>query len=81
MILIFDLDQKISDIMQLCFDHLILLPSYDDHKVGNDQMAMCDETSLVKPDDFIAADYYDKLFPVQHYRLVDFNAKQHRCVF
>ena len=41
-------------------------------------MAMCDETSLVKPDDFIAADYYDKLFPVQHYRLIDFNAKQHR---
>ena len=41
-------------------------------------MAMCDETSLVKPDDFIAADYYDKLFPVQHYRLIDFNANQHR---
>ena len=41
-------------------------------------MAMCDETSLVKPDDYIAADYYDKLFPVQHYRLIDFNAKQHR---
>ena len=41
-------------------------------------MAMCDETSLVKPDDYIAADYYDKLFPVQHYRLVDFNANQHR---
>ena len=49
-------------------------------KVGNDQMAMCDETSLVKPDDYIAADYYDKLFPVQHYRLIDFNAKQHRYV-
>ena len=47
-------------------------------QVGNDAMAMCDETSLAKPDDIIAADYFDKLFPVQHYRLVDYNSKQHR---
>jgi len=49
--------------------------------VGNDAMAMCDETSLAKPDDIIAADYFDKLFPVQHYRLVDYNAKQHRWYY
>merc|ERR1712079_816910 len=42
---------------------------------------MCDETSLAYPDDIIAADYYDRLFPVQHYRLIDFNAHRHRWYY
>ena len=52
-----------------------------DEPVGNDHMAMCDETSLVYPDDVIAADYFDKLFPVQHYRLLDFNSAKHRWYY
>ena len=51
-----------------------------DTPVGNDNMAMCDETSLAYPDDVIAADYFDKLFPVQHYRLIDYNRSKHRWV-
>ena len=29
---------------------------------GNDHLAVCDETSLVKPDDYIVTDFFDKAY-------------------
>ena len=33
-----------------------------DNSPGNDHLAVCDETSLVKPDDYIVTDFFDKAY-------------------
>ena len=33
-----------------------------DKSTGNDHLAVCDETSLVKPDDYIVTDFFDKAY-------------------
>ena len=33
-----------------------------DKSPGNDHLAVCDETSLVKPDDYIVTDFFDKAY-------------------
>lgn len=52
-----------------------------DCPIGNDHLAVCDETSLVKPDDYIVSDLFDKVYSLQQYSLVDDNAAGHRWYY
>ena len=37
------------------------------YQSGNDHLAVCDETSLVKPDDYIVTDFFDKEYRFGNY--------------
>jgi len=52
-----------------------------DTPIGNDHLAVCDETSLVKPDDYIVTDFFDKAYSLQQYRLLDDNVDSHRWFY
>ena len=49
--------------------------------IGNNHLAVCDETSLVKPDDYITTDLYGEGYHLQQYRLSDRNSDQHRWYY
>ena len=44
-------------------------------------MAVCDETTIVKPDDYITSDLFVENQHIQQYRLSDRNAAQHRWYY
>jgi len=48
-----------------------------DTPIGNDHLAVCDERSVVKPDDYIVAEFHDKMTSLQQYKLLDFNKDNH----
>ena len=52
-----------------------------DTPIGNDHLAVLDETSIVKPDDYIVSELIDKSYSLQQYRLLDVNSKQHRWFY
>lgn len=52
-----------------------------DTPIDNDHLAVCDETSLVKPDDYIVADLFDKTYSLQQYKLLDDNSASHRWYY
>ena len=50
--------------------------------IGNNHLAVCDETTLVKPDDFITCDLFAGQYEhFQQYRLSDRNSAQHRWYY
>merc|ERR1712018_155227 len=49
--------------------------------IGNNHLAVCDETSLVKPDDYITTDLFGEGYHYQQYRLSDRNSSQHRWYY
>ena len=49
--------------------------------VHNNHLAVCDETSLIKPDDFITCDLYGGSYHIQQYRLSDRMSDQHRWYY
>lgn len=49
--------------------------------IGNNHLAVCDETSLVKPDDYITSDLYGAGYHIQQYGLLDRNSDQHRWYY
>jgi len=49
-----------------------------DTPIGNDHLAVLDETSIVKPDDYIVSEFYDKMVSLQQYSLLDVNSSQHK---
>ena len=49
--------------------------------IGNNHLAVCDETSLVKPDDYITTDLFGEGYHIQQYRMSDRNAAQHRWYY
>ena len=52
-----------------------------DTPIGNDHLAVLDETSVVKPDDYIVSEFHDKFYSLQQYRLLDVNSNQHKWVY
>jgi len=52
-----------------------------DTPIGNDHLAVLDETTLVKPDDYIVAEFHDRAFSLQQYRLLDVNSAQHKWFY
>jgi len=51
-----------------------------DTPIGNDHLAVLDETSVVKPDDYIVSEFH-ALSSFQQYRLLDVNSNQHKWVY
>ena len=52
-----------------------------DEPIGNNHLAVCDETTIVKPDDYITSDLFVENQHIQQYRLSDRNAAQHRWYY
>ena len=52
-----------------------------DDPIGNNHLAVCDESSLVKPDDYITCDLFMQGNQVLQYRLSDRNSYQHRWYY
>merc|ERR1712142_68145 len=52
-----------------------------DTPIGNDHLAVLDETSLVKPDDYIVAEFHDRIYSLQQYRLLDMNSANHKWFY
>ena len=59
--------------------------SISDTPIGDNHLAVCDQTSLVKPDDYITADLFMAApgsgAHIQQYRLSDRNSNQHRWYY
>jgi len=51
------------------------------HPVSRDPLAVCDETSLCKPDDYIASDLFAQGHTMQQYKLNARNARKHRWYY
>jgi len=49
--------------------------------IGNNHLAVCDETSLVSPDDYITSDLFGHGYSIQQYGLLDRNSAQHRWYY
>jgi len=49
--------------------------------IGNNHLAVCDETSLVSPDDYITSDLFGPGYNIQQYGLLDRNSAQHRWYY
>eukprot|EP00443_Scrippsiella_acuminata_P015704 CAMPEP_0115226134 /NCGR_PEP_ID=MMETSP0270-20121206/30467_1 /TAXON_ID=71861 /ORGANISM="Scrippsiella trochoidea, Strain CCMP3099" /LENGTH=455 /DNA_ID=CAMNT_0002640533 /DNA_START=1 /DNA_END=1368 /DNA_ORIENTATION=+ len=49
--------------------------------ISNDHLAVCDESSLVKPDDYITSDLFGEGYSLQQYGLSHRNAAQHRWFY
>lgn len=52
-----------------------------DKPIENNSLAVCDESSLVKPDDYIGSDLYLQGYRMMQYRLSNRNASQHRWYY
>jgi len=52
-----------------------------DTPIGNDHLAVLDETSIVKPDDYIVSEFHDNSYSLQQYRLLDVNSGQHKWFY
>jgi len=52
-----------------------------DEPILNNALAVCDETSLVKPDDFVTGDLIHPSYKVQQYRLDSRHADQHQWYY
>ena len=50
----------------------------DEHPIADNHLAVCDETSVVSPDDYIPCDLFMGVGSIVQYRLAERNAKQHR---
>ena len=49
--------------------------------IENNHLAVCDETSLVSPDDYLASDLFMPGARLMQYGLSDHNAAKHRCYY
>lgn len=63
------------------FLHVNAWRNIADAPIEDDALAVCDESSLVKPDDYIASDLYAPGYKTVQYRLSDRNASQHRWFY
>lgn len=64
------------------FVYIIAWRNISDTPIGNDNLAVCDETSLVKPDDYIISDLFTPSgHSVRRYHLNCRNSKQHRWYY
>ena len=52
-----------------------------DIPIANNHLAVCDETSLVKPDDYIMMDYFMRGFHTTQFMLSDRHSEQHRWYY
>ena len=52
-----------------------------DTPIADNHLAVCDETSLVRPDDYILADLFMKGYQMAQFKLSDRNSKQHRWYY
>lgn len=52
-----------------------------DEPIVNDCLAVCDETSLVAPDDYLVSDLFDPSYKLQQYKLELSNSSRHRWYY
>lgn len=55
--------------------------SIADTPIGDNHLALCDETSLVKPDDYLKMELFGQGYHISQYKLADRNASQHRWYY
>lgn len=53
----------------------------DCNKIEDNHLALCDETSLIKPDDYVPYDFYQKEYSGTHYYLASRHANLHRWYY
>ena len=59
--------QQYKESQQGRFLYINAWRNISDTPIGNDHLAVCDETSLVKPDDYIVTDFFDKEYRFENY--------------
>ena len=62
-----------------CFVYINAWRNITTDPIENNHLAVCDETYLVSPDDYLASDLFMPGARLMHYGLSDHNAAKHRC--
>lgn len=73
--------RKFARIKQGRFVYINTWRNISDVPISNNHLAVCDESSLVRPDDYITADLYGEGYQLQQYRLGSRNSAQHRWYY
>ena len=64
-----------------CFVYINAWRNITTDPIENNHLAVCDETSLVSPDDYLASHLFMPGAKLMQYGLSDHNAAKHRCYY